>query len=676
MFTTHHKIVLYITSILIASALVVVPWDEVLGEAQRQTSFNESPGEKLPVDSRTDWPLTGVFSLVVDDGYDWTRIFADSLAVINSDSGLAGTPWEMGITVVCNARGVNEFGTSNALTLAEVRELSNSPYVEIGSHGWNEFVVDPFGGGGTELNSIRAAVDVSGEDSISVRGQYFGAMLNLRDTLGLGPIYSHGENGHRNTPMSRYYALKTGFKNLRAGAWIHRANEDFNFNQYLNANSPNNPGPVNAKNGQISMDVRQNMDTYSYWASGFDINAIDQYSLFSPFFNRMNIIGWRPANATEDDRWDDGPDGQTDGFTTAAERIADFREGIGRLADYRQYGMMVWHNIRDSTAAQAIIPASPGGANSGIDSLATIFREIASLSRNGLLRRDAPYLKAAKFNEGCEIMGRMSHLTTPVNVIDNFMLGEGQLEEGVPYGFAPICSTWWADSGYTFVDSTTAVASAGSPFGMENDGGVIRGLTDNAGGGSPGNFHNLVMVFPVRPNMIADFFCYANASDFRTANSGTTDAAEWLDIEITEYRYSWDPQDTTYTFAVDGAVNGPEENVSDFGSRKTSADWVDNSASGANFYERQWYTGRWHSDDDNATVETMNTSATMFERASSYGNTDEGKRWKPFEKIWRVGPFTDWIKIEIIPTGFTAHPTPASGQDTLQIAGIELMLIP
>lgn len=615
-------------------------------------------GNVLPVNVKADYPLIGQYCIVVDDGYDWTPIFAESLAVKNAYYRLTGTPYELGFTVIINQRN-GATGAGNAISnwdgnptastvmdYQELRSLASHAFVEIGNHGYTADITDPFGGGSgtaTEVHSIRKTHT---GDSTNVRMIYIDGVKCMVDSLYLPQPTFHGQNGHRVSAMEWYYAVKAGIKNMRVGTWRYANNGSYSINQwYTGANDDNS---TNGERGLIQVPGRQNLDAFAYWFSGYDKSAIDLIHIFTPI-NRLNLPHVAPASSVN--YW-----GET--FSTRHDRWLDAIDLVRHCADNKQTAIWTLHDITDDGNNQYF---------GGVDSLVVLVEDyIVPLALNGLNKLDGPSVKMAKVSEAMEMRMDFAHSTAPKNVIDNLMLEEGTLVDGVPYGWPDLSATW-SDSSITYVPPETADDPNGW-FGMNNDGGLFGCIAD------AGGFHSLVGVFPVRGGAIGNVWCYASAETLRASQDSVAQGyvgKEWIDIKVTPYRFNFDYSDTSYTFGITGAANGPEEEIWDFGFRQTSTDWQGVSTS-TGMYDISKMENRFHSRDSwRYNRASLSSVVTFFNRASDTGNTDAGQRWRQFSKQFRIPHDANWVKVEFIPTGFA----PVSG-DSLGIAGIGFQLIP
>lgn len=682
---------------LLSIALLATP---VLGEFEGGGGGGSTiPGISSNVNG--EYPHAGTLVIWIDDGFRWTVDDVDKaghftspendnslMAIfqrINSDSALAGTPWEMEFVVGCNIYGSDadsipgnglqgyqgQVGnavpdTNQSMFYNEVLELDGSGIVEIALHGANAMTMDPY--------SLDAPDKVEGPFGTigplfgTTQGMIVDGYKALVDTIGLPHLYSYMTNGHRIDQVGEYY-LSQYFRNCRTG-WIHNTGST----EYPAANG--SVGSTLTQRGSVLQFTRGNYDIMNNWFWGYDLNMFRAYLPFT-HSNRMYFPHLNPPNTG-----------------VAANNILAWKFIMSQLAACKGTAIITMHDQNlnpPGTPANTTVAVTTDNQGTvispanGMEGLEIVFRAAAHYCRNGLLNRDSePKLQVIAMDKAMNKRSSVAHLGGVINYIDNFKMNPdtcsfspaGDAVADMPWGY-PAAFAFdtgdaknrdvWADSLWSYIPPDSADNAGDNFFGYFNATGCLVSYVSNVQ-----DFHALPLVVNVIPGTVAHISCFANASHLPDAG-GALDSlsAGFMDIKVIPFsHYHPDMSDTTDAWL--NVIRASSEYV------RVSED-LDGPAGTTNAFNWARVQGRWHSRDENANLRGAGYVGPWYETTTS--NTDADMRWRPFWTEVDVPEDANFLYIEFIPSRQTGANTSSPGfalatACTLQVAGIEVQGIP
>lgn len=638
------------------------------------------------------YPWSGTCCIVIDDGFAWT--YDDLLPMIqdiNDDFGLTGTPWEIHMTSGINVRGPNGIqgfealtgsgdlpptgdGSANSMTVAEVRALYSSGLFEIASHGKNHILIDNMELPGANGPRVRGPWPVSGILDSTTVSEVRDSFYAIRDTLGIPDVWSMVAPFHRTDNQGRQVAAHY-YKNYRRGNLWHASTFVNDLNEF--PPNDNRDNSTNNDRGIVLHFNRTNNDPISYPYYLYDI-ALQGIVMPTTPMNRLNMPHLDPP---------------ANGSTQDSLNVSQTMDLFDALAETKGFAILTWHDMNNSPPAQ--------GANQdlgGLPGVDAVMRYGASLCANGKLAADGPKLQFLMLNEGTnKKCASVAYIDGAINVIDNFRMlpgrnsdidGDGDYDR--PYGYPDFLAQpsgagafdCWADSGWAYVDPTTARAPGGW-FGYFNDTGLFATPRPGTATNEGANFSQLIQFVPVIPGSYAHISCYAWTDTLTIVKDGVSDPAPhdslsacWINIDVIPMRFNQDPTDSLVNFIRSpGSPNMLEQNV-EIGEVATS-DYTGSgtgATSSTNAFSRVRLQHRFHSRDQSRTMRSEGPSGwsnPWYNDDSSGPAPDRDQRWRPFERDYIVPNDAYWLRIAFIPTGWTN-----TTSDSLAITGIECQLTP
>jgi hypothetical protein len=585
---------------------------------------------------------------MVDDGLRW--VYDDLvglLAEINADSGLAGTAYEMHVTVLLNIEGANALrdrdptNTGN-LSEAEVRYLHSSPLVEVGLHGYEEGIHDPsaiqspWGVKGADWN-----LNTDTRDSTSYQIIVDGIKA-IRDTILGDPtsVVTYGTNGHRLDAYSMQLASRWGIKNLRAGLLMNTL--------ALNVGWPHPSASGNYDIGIVREKNRQNNDRYFQWWRNY---ASSSRGTYAPFFPMHRL-------------WMYHQDPHATG--TIAAQVDSAGAWLYAVAESKGFGLYTWHN-QDDTSPNPTTGPDYGGL-SGVED---ILRYAAGLCANGLHHREGPKLQLLTVAEGTTKVTnwRLGYAGRSINMVDNFQMRPSDWNSAKPWGYPEaLAAGAWTDSGWAYVDSTTAAGN--SLFGYHGEGGAL--YTTAADYPASGTTGGLVLVTPVIPDSRAYVSFYSSVDTIAVADGADTDSCEagYWTITAKYLLESNDPTDSTAAW-VDGAASTSGSLNSDPYSIEYTAEgsggWSSNA--GNNQYTNVRQLAPFHTTDLWRVARVTGASSSNFFYDDGRTPTtapEEQMRWRQFDCFFQIPSGTRAARWTLQPVGFGTE------ADTVLVAGFEV----
>lgn len=604
---------------------------------------------------RADYPWSGTLCIWVDDGLEWNiqglpgqKSLVEIFQEVNNDSGLTGTEWEMHYTAGINIVGVNALGATTAdstdkMTPEQVIDLHRTGLCEIALHGTDAEISDPYTsisvGGGGEVHSPWAATQFGAvyTDSGSTEWLVKEGFDYICNTLGFIPK-SYMCNGHRMDVVHRYY-VNSLFGNNRSGTL-------FGSSTWPSSNA-NTGSPNNVQRGSNLEFSRNNLDPMPYMWSKYSDLVQEAHSITFP-----SDRGYMPhCNATD---------------TQDCKDIAYY------LAEIPALGILTWHDQN-----------KPNGINPdmGIADVEAYIRYCAGLCNNGRLNRDKPRLQLLTMDEAMSKHSGLGFMDHSVVGVNNIKLLTGDVHTTLPWGFAPACSSMWADSGYVFIDSTTA-AAAGGAFGYFNSTGTfLTNVNSDADAGTDTNFKGLRQIYQVIPGSVCTFSCLASTNRLLETGSETDSlSACYIDIKVVGPSFNWNYTDSTNTWWVgSGSASAQWSRLSSLDPWVTGANQLSSSNSSTSSSSVGYGTARivrrFHKRDAWSYLRSQHWQGTMYNTSASDYSDDSGKdfmmRWREFNFTVQIPRDVTWVRVTYLPTGWTA-----ATSDTLQIIPIGPFMTP
>jgi hypothetical protein len=316
-------------------------------------------------------------------------------------------------------------------------------------------------------------------------------------------------------------------------------------------------------------------------------------------------------------------------------------------------GILTWHDQnRENPSTNPDLD--------GIEGVEEFIRFCAHYAANGRYNREGPRLQLLTMDEAMSKTTTVAHLDGGVLGIPNIKLEPDSLyRTTIPWGYAPACSTVWADSSWTYVNRDDANVADGW-FGYFDDTGLFAtdaNADDDGGTDTP--FHQLIQVYPVIPGSRVRVGCYASASRLLETGSETDlYSACYIDIEATPFQFDFD-----YTDSLDAWVYNALTS-SDFGFTninildppnvyKVSAQTGGPSDSLRGYSEAR-IQRRFHKRDSWEYQRTQSYSGTFYSNSTLANSGDEYvKRWREFNLDFVVPWDCYWVRVKFVPTGWT-----------------------
>lgn len=670
--------------------------------------YNSGARPSLSSSINAEYPWSGTLVITVDDGLNWVYTdLIDSLRVVNADSGLTGTPWEMKANVFANIWNDNglldwqgQTGTSGCtaggpsvcrMNAAQLRACENSGLIEVGGHGANHFAMDPYSSAGQEVKGAFGAAD-----SGTVEWQIAQCYHALVDSIGLRRVYSFVTPNHR-LDNQALFVLGKYFRNARAGCVFNA-----NHGAAGSGEWPDADGTTGSNNRQRGTNLglnRLNMDPWNYW--WFNYDPVAQFNVGPTFpMNRLYL----PHNANM----------YVGGHTAANVDtcLARTKRAITQAAESKGLCIITWHDQNNFTPG--ILPDytyaadSTGSGSNGMVGVMRILRYAAHYARNGALARDRPKLQVMFFNDAMNKRSSLAYLDGAVNCVDNIRLlpdSVSQLTAGgrfeVPYGYPhrlAIAGGAWADSGWGYVDPDSAMAHGGwFPFDCNDDstGAAAQrsGLDSARATGlftarktTDANFKGLVQVLPVIPGSRAFVWCYAWTSMVNDATGDSTASdslsACWINPIITPLGPNFDPSDTTDAWTQVAIATTPSAGfirvhaTDPFNAYSPSGDYSGGAtATDSNGYVPVRFQGRFHMRDGSFTLRSAGYSNPTYTGIGTAISTadDRGQRWRQFSASCNIPEDSHYIRVVFQPVGWN---NTGSAAESLAVTMIEAQCTP
>lgn len=660
-----------------------------------------STGTSSALSAENPWAGTAVF--VVDDTYLWMHDnMIDSLQVVNADSGLTGTVWEInwnfgvntGIGSDTSDNGVAGFrgqaastgcgGYDCRMTLDQIKACYDTGLFEVCSHGGRHLSFDEYSAQ-AEFSRAFGAADTNAMEWCMADPYYV-----MLDSLGI-TLHSMVTPFHRWSDQASVMAAKY-YRNVRSGG-VWNVGSAKSQGDSLVFPPHSSGGPTNVSRGSTLQLNRNNVDPMSYWWSGYDKRAHD---VWSPMYrgNRM----WVPHVAGIFASTDSAAAYFFSNINSAAavtSNLANIKWVLTYLAETKGSGVFTFHdqnrttpNITPDLYDQSVNgSASFSGNELGMVGVMQILRYAAHYARNGLLGRDGPKLQVMKFDDAMNKRVDLAHLAGPVNIHDNPFMRPDSCGTDHPYGFPSrlfVAGGALADSGWRYF-TPDAVMANGGWFGYDcEDNPSLATATDSAyttgifaDTTSSGNFKGLIMVAPVIPNSRARISLYASASHVYTGGGSATPndslSACYINIVAIPMMFNQDPTDTTeawvqgsYTaWSGDSGFQRSQNVIPPFTYYTNAADWTGGASlpdSVAYCLERN--LPRFHMRDGwntmrgagyTNTVYSDSTSVTGFPgRVTIKSANDRGQRWRQFTLDVDIPPMMNALKWIAQPVGWAA----------------------
>ncbi len=660
---------------------------------------------------QSNYPWAGTLEITIDDTPFWVADWLiDSLRVVNADSGLTNTPWEIHVTAgvnVLNPNGVNGFhgqdGTSGCdsglvcrMTADQIRKCASSGLVEIAAHGYQHFSLSWDGTGYTqpatgdslltEDSGTWSRFPAGGTADSSMEQEIAGCYHYLADSLNLPGTFTFLCPNHR---LSNYatYIMARYFYNCRGGLW-----QDGTTQWISDSSRTGGTNPARGIAHEVNPDL---LDPMMFWWSNYASvgSAGNRFGQFmrGPTFQGSRL--WIPNDPC--------------GTTTAANAIAELKWAIALCAESKATMTWTWHRQDHDVTS---LPPNLGGRGGVMQ----VFRAGAHYCRNGLLGREGPKLQFLTVNEGESKRLQLAHLAGPVNCFDNIRLlpdsacgtyAGGRASR--PFGFAPACSTIWAARGWAYIAPDSVLKTAGW-FSFDTNDSLDLTLRDStrvsgifkwsrpSGTTKP---ETLIVYVPVIPGSRVRAWCLASTSvtdslgtRIAPPNFGDYASTDTIDVKITPFANALDPTDTTGTWATSvGLATSAntmvlphsESNWASFGTRTyTGVPGESRVGYGVSGYAKARNAQTFHMADSWEMTHTSGWGQQTWAGDSLGTTAGRGwlgqankhraqDRWREFVGTADVPLNCGWAQVAFCPGGFSV-----SGACSLAVTGIEVQCSP
>lgn len=636
-------------------------------------------------------PWAGRISFIVDDTRDWIHDnLIDSLRVVNADSGLTGTPWEIHFNVGINTgilsdtadNGIAGFRGQDAstgcggydcrMTLAQIANVNASGLVEICAHGGRHLAFDEF----SAQSEWPVPFGAGAGDTTAMEWGAYDVYAVMRDSLGI-TVNSFVTPFHRISDQG-LQVLRPYYRNVRSGGvWNETAL--FPDNALTNGSS-------NIDRGTNLQLNKQNQDALAYTMSRYDRRS---QQMWGPWYNGPRIMVPHMSQITA----------SGNSLDSTIVNFVNIKWAIDFIAENKMFGVLTFHDQERTNPAIAPDLYHEDYAVAGGDTTLTgdelgmvgvmhLLRYCAGLARNGALGRDGPKLVVSKFDDAMNARLGLSYLDGPVDTIDNPFLRPPRATPSnplvnVPYGFfydlgydstGTSADGAWGDSSWGYV-SPDSVLVTGGWFGYAVDDGAQAVAWDStytpgiwASTTSSGNFKGLVLSgIPVIPGTRARFSVYASTSHVWNAAGNTTPhdslSACYLNIVAKPFFFEQDPTDTTsawlqqqFVTATDAGPVIPLQSGSPWaaGYMSNITDWTGGGAlSDASGYSLEKNLSRFHMRDQWSFMRTAGYTSTFYTDGGS-SSLDSQQRWRQFYIDVDIPPHMTLATVVVQPFGWNA----------------------
>lgn len=667
-----------------------------VGEANAQFSGGGGSGTGVAGVSGSisaENPWGGRIVFITDDTRDWIHDnLIDSLRVVNADSGLTGTPWEIHMNVGVNTgilsdtsdNGIAGFrgqaastgcgGYDCRMTLAQIANVNASGLVEICAHGGRHLAFDEYSAQSEWAQPFGSVYT----DTTSMLWGAADPYLVMRDSLGI-TLKSFVTPFHRISEQGLQVLLPF-YRNIRTGGV-------FNETTVFPDDALNN-GSTNIDRGTNLQLNKTNQDPLAYMASRYDRRT---RQMWGPWFNGPRIMVPHMSEVTH----------SGNSYDSTVANFVDIKWCLDFLAEHKMFGVMTWHDQERTNPGIAPdlyhVGYAAGGADSsytgdelGMVGVMNILRYAAGLARNGALGRDGPKLVVSKFDDAMNARLGLSYLDGPVDTIDNPFLRPPRATPAnplcrVPAGFfydlgydstGTSADGAWADSGWGYV-SPDSVLVEGGWFGYAvNDGAAATAydLTYTPGlwasTTSSGNFKPLLLPgIPVIPGSRARFSVYASTShvwnDAGTTTPNDSLSACYLNLIVKPLSVEFDPTDSTSTWLGQGPFTAteigpivplqPNTTWGSAGYMSNVTDWIGGAAlSDASGYSLEKNLSRFHMRDQWSFLRTAGYGGAFYSNGSANSSADKDQRWRQFYIDVEIPADMRLATVAIQPIGWNA----------------------
>ena len=335
-----------------------------------------APTYGLSSSIQADYPWCATWAPTIDDGFRWVYTdLIDSLRVVNADSGLSNTPWEMHATVGINLALLNgmrgfhgQDGTNGCpggatdtcrMSAAEVQACNSSGLIEIASHGYFHAAIYMYSAENFtstfENSRIWSQTPFGGACDSSMQQEIAGSYHCLVDSSHIFPVYTFLTPQHN---MSNYgaYLLAKYYSNCRGGGLFRTGTTDW-------VDDANRDGGSNVDKGINHWHNNDGFDPIMYWYWNYDAYA---QGFWGPSYPGSRL--WVPfvGQAT---------------VTNADTTVAILKRIISMACDSKGLLVTTWHDQNNNPPA---LEPNLGGLPGVMKAL----RYAAHYCRNGLLERE------------------------------------------------------------------------------------------------------------------------------------------------------------------------------------------------------------------------------------------------------------------------------------------------
>jgi hypothetical protein len=646
-------------------------------------------------------PWAGRIVFITDDTRDWIYDnLLDSLRVVNADSGLTNTPWELhwnvgvntGILSDTSDNGIADFrgqaadegcgGYDCRMTLDQIAGVYGSGLVEICGHGGRHLAFDEYS---TQSEWVKP---FGMTDSSAMEWGAADPYIVMRDSLGI-TLHSFVTPFHRISDQG-LQVLSKYYRNIRTGGvWYPTGQASADTLIFpTDDNATGNGTPAWRRGTGLQLN-KPNQDALMYAMSRYDPRA---QQLWGPWYNGPRITVPHESNLFATPIAHDS--------AAVATNFANIKWVLDFVAENKGFGIITFHDQERTTPS--IVPdlydervtawggdTNLSGDELGMVGVTAILRYAAGLARNGALGRDGPKLIVSKFDDAMNARLGLSYLDGPVDTIDNPFLKPPASTPlnplcHVPYGFfydlgydstGTTADGAWGDSSWAYYTPAQVVADGGWIGYAVNDGAAAT-ATDSlytpgvwATTTSSGNFKSLVLAgVPVIPGSRAHFSVYGSTSHVWNKDGDTTPtdslSACYLNIIIKPYFYQQDPTDSTsawmqqaFTTASDAGPVVPLQTGSPWstGYQSNITTWLTGQAlsEATSGYAIERHLDRFHMRDQWSFMRTSGYTSTMYTDGAS-ATTDASQRWRQFEMDADIPPHMTMATVIIQPVGWNA----------------------